>query len=190
MGYAYTLFVKPVLVLVAAVVAVGGMYLLPEYWPDHYIAAEAIRRDDTAAVAVYLARGLDPGDRTQWRSWPSRTLGRTVRGGTTSPDMGSADEPLLSFALGLCRIGPASLLLDAGADVGARGRDGATPLWHAAGCGNAVLVEALLARGADVNAREPDGGTALWERTNIGWRHRPLEARVIQVLEQAGAVRP
>ncbi|MGE0461481.1 MAG: ankyrin repeat domain-containing protein [Vicinamibacterales bacterium] len=190
MGYAYTLFVKPVLTLVAALAALSGVYLLPEYWPDHYMAAEAIRRDDSAALAVYLSRGLAPDDRTQWRSWPRRTVGRAVRSGTTSPEMGSADEPLLSFALGTCLVGPASLLIDAGADVGARGRDGATPLWHAAGCGNAALVEALLARGADVNAREPDGGTALWERTNLGWRQRPLEPRVIQALERAGAARP
>lgn len=190
MGLGYTLFVKPVLTLVAALAVLSGVYLLPEYWPDHYMAAEAIRRDDSAALAVYLSRGLDPNDRTRWRSWPRRTMGRTVQGGRSTPEMGAADEPLLSFALGTCSVGAASLLIDAGAEAGARGRDGVTPLWHAAGCGNKVLVEALLARGADVNAPEPDGGTALWERTNLGWRRRPLEAPVIQALEQAGAARP
>jgi hypothetical protein len=189
-GLGYTLFIKPVLTLAAAMAVLSGLHLLPEYWPDHYTAAEALRRDDLAGLALYLSRGLDPDERSQWRSWPKRTIGRTVRSGTTSPDLGPADEPLLSFALGSCAVGAASLLIDAGADVGARGRDGATPLWHAAGCGNRVLVEALLARGADVNAREPDGATALWERTNHGWRHRPLEAGVIRALELAGAAHP
>jgi hypothetical protein len=137
-GLGYTLFIKPVLTLAAALAVLLGLYLLPEYWPDHYIAAEAIRRDDTAALAVYLSRGLDPNERARWRSWPRRTVGRTVRG-TTSPEMGTADEPLLSFALGSCVVGSASLLIDAGGDVGARGRDGATALWHAAGCGNRPL---------------------------------------------------
>ena len=190
MGLGYTLFVKPVLTLVAALAVLAGVYQLPEYWPDHYMAAEAIRRDDIAALALYVSRGLDPNERSQWRSWPRRTIGRAVPGGRSTPEMGAADEPLLSFALGSCALGPASLLIDAGADVAARGRDGATPLWHAAGCDNRVLVEALLARGADVNAQEPDGGTALWERTNLGWRRRPLDASVIRALELAGAARP
>jgi hypothetical protein len=189
-GLGYTLFVKPVLTLVLALVVLSGLYFLPEYWPDHYMAADAIRRDDSAALAVYLSRGLNPNERSQWRSWPRRTIGRTVRSGTTSPEMGRADEPLLVVAVSSCTVGPASLLVDAGADISARGRDGATPLWHAAACGNRALVEALLARGADVNAREPDGGTALWERTNLGWRHRPLDASVIRALELAGAARP
>ena len=51
------------------------------------------------------------------------------------------------------------LLVDKGADVNARERDGATPLLYAAGSRNMVAVRFLIAKGADVNAANTDGGT-------------------------------
>lgn len=191
MGLGYTLFVKPLLVLTLALGAVTGIYFLPEYWPDHRMARYAILNDDAAALRRYLERRLDPNDRAQWRSWPRATVGRASSwsvGG--QPDLGPADESLLGVALRDCKGVMAAMLVTAGADVNARGRDGGSVLWHAAACGHVAVVKAMLARGADVNARQPDGGTPLWERTNLGWRHRPLEAGAIRALEEAGALRP
>lgn len=189
MGLGYTLFGKPLLLLLLVLGLALGIQLLPEYWPDRYVVGEAIRHDDLAAVGRYIARGLDPNDRSQWRSWPRRTFGRTA-GGRSMPELGPADESLLSFATVHCSTEAARLLVNAGADVTSRGRDGATPLYHASMCHDTGLVAALLARGADPNAPEPDGGTALWERTNLGWRRRPHDAAIVDALERAGARRP
>lgn len=53
-------------------------------------------------------------------------------------------------------------LLDDGASLASRDRNGAMPLFHAAETGHTEIVELFLARGADINARDLDGGTALF----------------------------
>jgi ankyrin repeat domain-containing protein 50 len=47
------------------------------------------------------------------------------------------------------------------ADIGARNRDGWTPLHVAAAWGNLNIIELLLEQGADINAKTFDGSTAL-----------------------------
>jgi hypothetical protein len=54
-----------------------------------------------------------------------------------------------------------ALLLDRGAPVDGRGRDGHTALHGAAFMGHAEVVRLLLGRGADANARSNDGETPL-----------------------------
>jgi uncharacterized protein len=64
-----------------------------------------------------------------------------------------------------CRKGCAPLarrLLDAGASVYARDRDGTMPLGYAAQSGQTVLVDLLLQQGAPVDARNLAGSTALY----------------------------
>jgi uncharacterized protein len=55
----------------------------------------------------------------------------------------------------------ATVLLENGADVNARDKDGRTALMFSAGIVQADLVALLLKHGADVNAQEKDGRTAL-----------------------------
>ncbi|MET0639693.1 MAG: ankyrin repeat domain-containing protein, partial [Hyphomicrobium sp.] len=60
-------------------------------------------------------------------------------------------------------------LLDGGASLASRDRQGETPLTHAAKSGHADILELFLARGAVINARDLDGSTALFvaaERDN------------------------
>jgi hypothetical protein len=193
MGLGYTLFVKPLVVLGAVLAVLSGVYLLPEYWPDHASASDAIRRNDTVALGRYLARGLSPGERAQWRSYCRKVMGRTTRVGVgnSMPDLGAAQESLLSYALSRCDAREsARLLVEAGADVTARDRGGWTLLGRAASCDDASLTSAMLARGADPNADEPDGGTVLWEPTNLGWTQRPIEAAIVAAMQAKGATRP
>jgi ankyrin repeat protein len=56
-------------------------------------------------------------------------------------------------------VGAATLLLDAGADIAAKGEDGNTALHAAASFGYAELVILLLARGAPVSAENDKGCT-------------------------------
>jgi ankyrin repeat protein len=53
------------------------------------------------------------------------------------------------------------LLLEKGADTGARNEEGATPLIEAAGFGRLAIVKMLLQSGADLEARSNNGSTAL-----------------------------
>ncbi len=53
-------------------------------------------------------------------------------------------------------------LLDDGASLGSRDRQGAMPLTHAAKSGHTDILELFLARGASINARDLDGSTALF----------------------------
>ena len=57
--------------------------------------------------------------------------------------------------------GNVALLLEAGADVRARGERGETPLHHATASGNGAVAILLLDRGADPNDADADGTTAL-----------------------------
>lgn len=193
MGLGYTLFGKPLLVAGSIMVALTALYLLPEYWPDHAAASEAIRRGDTVTVGRYLERGLSPDGRAQWRSYARRALGRTttVGVGPSMPGLGSASQSLLSYALASCQAREAArLLVEAGADLSIRDPSGWTVLGLAAGCEDLRLTSAMLARGADPNADEPDGGTVLWEPTSQGWQRRPFPTAIVSTLDARGATRP
>jgi len=73
----------------------------------------------------------------------------------------------------------AKVLLERGADVNAREKDGGTALMCAAKDGNVKSVKFLLEHGADVHIKSNDGNTALdWATGN---------AQVIALLKQAGA---
>lgn len=88
-------------------------------------------------------------------------------------------------------------LLDAGADINGRNRDGSTPLHAAAFLGRADIVDLLIRRGVDVKVRSPNGETAInpaeanWTATEwiAGLFRIPLDrARVqqgrVQVIER------
>ena len=56
-------------------------------------------------------------------------------------------------------------MLDRGADVDARDRDGGTALHAVVAQGNVEMARELVARGADVHARSGGPGGAAWRRT-------------------------
>lgn len=192
MGLGFTLFGKPLLTLGLTCAGLAGVYLLPEFWPDHAIAADAIRRDDVTALDRLLARGLDPDTRAQWRSFMRTLMGRVARegAGDDQPELGAASAPLVVVAVDRCAGAAARRLVEAGASLAARVPDGATLLERAAACGDTALVEALLSRGADPNAPSPDGGTVRWQPASQGWRQRPVTDPIGAALDRAGAVRP
>lgn len=59
----------------------------------------------------------------------------------------------------------AQRLLDDGASLGSRDREGAMPLSHAAKAGHTDILDLFIARGAAINARNLDGSTALFVAT-------------------------
>jgi hypothetical protein len=192
MGLGYTLFGKPFVTTAAVFAALFGVHQLPEYWPDHAMAAQTIARDDVPGLQRLIDRGLDANDLAQWRSFPRRSLGRATREGVgrDTPGLGAADVPLLAYALGMCKTAAAQRLVTAGADITVVARDGATMLEAAAVCGDASLVSLLLARGGNANATSPDGGTVLWEPSARGWQRRGYAEAVVRALEAAGARQP
>jgi hypothetical protein len=190
MGLAYTLFVKPILVLLLALVLLAGVWLLPEYWPDHQVASDAILRDNHEQLRLYLRRGLDPNDLSRWRSGTRRMLDRISPSARGTSDYGDAREPLLAEAIGKCKLDFAETLIKAGADVNARARNGYSVLAQAALCDEPSIVKSMLARGADVRRPEPNDETVMWEKGSQGWRRRPANPDVIRLLEEAGAQTP
>lgn len=83
-----------------------------------------------------------------------------------NPD-GSKAAPLgISAAFGHTEV--AKALIDAGAEINSRDKDGSTPLHTAAFMCHTGIVQALLAKGADKAARNNTGVTAL-ESVEIPW---------------------
>jgi len=100
--------------------------------------ASASRAGRTDEIRKLVASGADPNERSGVNGW----------------------TPLM-HAIHKHQIGSAGALLDAGADVNARGRDGSTALMMAAGYGYEDMVALLLARGADAHLQLSDGENAL-----------------------------
>ena len=71
-------------------------------------------------------------------------------------------------------------LLDKGADVNAKDKDGETALMAAALRGHTEIVQFLLNKGADVNAKRNDGTTALMAAAREG------HTETVRILKQAG----
>ena len=92
-------------------------------------------------------------------------------------DVNAKDSVFGSTALSTAALfghtGIVAMLLEAGAEVNARNRDGGTPLHSAAFLGQYEAVELLLENGADVNIRNQDGSTPRdaamvdWETTSL-----------------------
>ena len=73
-------------------------------------------------------------------------------------------------------------MLDKGADVNAKDKDGWTALLHATWYGNIDVVNQLIAKGTDVNAKNNDGETALMFAYENGY------GEIVKLLKTAGAL--
>jgi hypothetical protein len=81
----------------------------------------------------------------------------------------------------------AVLLLDAGARVDARARDGETALHHAAAYGRIDLCKLLVSRGASLDARDEDGRDPEAHARSYG---RTAAADLLAAVRAAGGWRP
>lgn len=127
--------------------------------------ADAMQRQDAAAVAALLGRRVDPNSRqadgttalawaAHWDDLPSAAA--LLAAGA---DVNAADDLGVTPLMLACQNGSLAMaerLLAAGAAAGRARKTGETPLMTAAFTGNVALVKALLARGADPNAAPPD----------------------------------
>ena len=83
------------------------------------------------------------------------------------------EMPPLTWAAMMGQTAAAELLLEHGADIKGRNRDGNTALHLAVFLGRAETAELLLKNGADVNAKNDDGATPIdilgvpWEMTGL-----------------------
>ena len=96
------------------------------------------------------------------------------------PELSESEEALLQA----CEKGDLSTvraLLDKGANVNARDRDGRRPVIEASYWQHADIVKLLIERAADVNAKKVDGATAL--DFAINFHNKEIE----QMLRKAGA---
>ena len=75
--------------------------------------------------------------------------------------MNCAGEPSLKDVARNGNVDAVQVLLEAGADVQAKGRRGLTALMTASYPGHSDIVQFLLEAGADVQARSTEGTTAL-----------------------------
>jgi ankyrin repeat protein len=80
-----------------------------------------------------------------------------------------------------CHLFATKELLNRGANVNAKDKDGKTPLMLAAVQDHDLIVRSLLENDADVNVKDKDGNTALMLAIEKEY------AEIVELLKQAGA---
>ena len=121
---------------------------------DVYSAAKT---GDVEALKLHLSDGADPN--------------------VTDPKFGVT---ALSWAALEGKEEIAELLIEAGADIGAKNLDGATPLHAAAFMGQLEIVKLLLDYGADVTAKTLNGETPL-DTAQANWTYTRSIANYLQI---------
>ena len=90
-------------------------------------------------------------------------------------------EPILTTAIQQNQRRIVGVMIQAGADVNAKGAKGLTPLMMAAGNGRVEMTELLLLSGANINATDDAGNTALM------WAATRQDTGTLKILLDAGA---
>ncbi|KAI8513299.1 Unconventional myosin-XVI [Branchiostoma belcheri] len=129
---------------------------------DGYEFERAVGRGDVQTVRRELQAGRDVNQRIKW-IWP-------WDGGTA-----------LHLASMNGKTGVVELLIQHGAEVGARDKVGGTALHWASGNGQAGVVKLLIQHGADVGARDEG------DRTALHWASVNGHTGVVKLLIQHGA---
>ena len=169
------------------VLSLGGLGLAAE----DLRLLEAAERNDSAAVAALLSKGVDvnaaqPDGATalHWAAhWDAVDIaGRLLRAGAAVDAVNELGVAPLSVA---CRNGSAGMvqtLLSGGADARTAEPSGETALMTCARTGSLDAVERLLAGGADPTARERASG-----QTALMWAVAGSHTAVARTLVDAGA---
>lgn len=118
---------------------------------------EAAAAGDIEAMKAQLIEGADPNAR-------DRELGVTP----------------LSWATLFNQVEVGEFLIQKGADVNARNRDGGTPLHGAAFLGHADIAALLIQKGADVNAKNDKGESPL-DVSKVDWGITQLIASWLEI---------
>jgi ankyrin repeat protein len=155
---------------------------------------EAVKRHNAAHVRAALAHGASPAERfygdltvahmaAQWDSVD--VLRALLAGGADHRWVDHNRKSMLSYAVEAGALATMRVLLEeAGAEVEARDRLGATPLVDAARAGQAAACALLLRHGADVHAHDCHVSTPAHEASRAGGQGG---ADALSVLLDAGA---
>lgn len=142
--------------------------------------------DDQRTALHVLSRSGEYSTRQECANWANARSSMQNRFGRPKPrSIGHSAQKTALVAESHRAI--AKLLLDNGADINARDRQGWTPLHYAAECREEYLVQNLLGLGADINALTTLGrDTPLRLVVNMGTRFGGVE-RIIELLLENGA---
>jgi ankyrin repeat protein len=102
-------------------------------------------------------------------------------GNVGEEELGNLKDSFLVIVATRNNIALAKKLIDSGADINARGRNGVTPLIKASNLGHTEMVKLFLIRGADLTPRDGKGKSAL---DHAMARNR---IKIIELLKASGA---
>ena len=136
--------------------------------------------NDTGQTALTMAAGMYQGDAEE-------TVRLLLAAGADVSLKGDETNwtPLLEAAH-IGQAGAAKLLVENGANVNDRDRQGSTPLMLAAESARDKVVRVLIDAGADLNAKDNEGKTAVMRAAESTMIDRD---QIVAMLKEAGAER-
>jgi len=181
-------------IIVIAFAVLAGLSFSTNLFPQEGNLLSGVRDNNIDAVKSLIAAGADVNKEDDMMGYTPLGLAKDTEMMevllSAGANINHQDKRMgythLMMALNSCKPEAAKLLIEKGADIKLKGKDGSTALILACGCSEEI-AKLLLERGADIYARTDRGMGVFTQCTNVGLMRDAVSYEFAEFLLSKGA---